>query len=78
VNVDSVLDVIEASRKIESDLEREGKKVRLFTQGNYVAFLNLYSAVAWVGHRLVTMNPDYEVIRYPKSVEVKYMHDDRG
>jgi len=78
VNVDSVLDVIKASRKIESDIEREGKKVRLFTQGNYVAFLNIYSAVAWVGHRLVTMNPDYEVIRYPKSVEVKYMHDDRG
>ena len=78
VKAESVFDVIEASRKIESDLEREGKTVRLYTQGNFVAFLNPYTAVAWVGHRLCTMNPDYEVIRYPKSVEVKYMHDDRG
>ena len=78
VNADSVFDVIEASRKIESDLEREGKTVRLYTQGNFVAFLNPYTAAAWIGHRLCTMNPDYEVIRYPKSVEVKYMHDDRG
>jgi hypothetical protein len=78
VKVDSVFDVIEASRKIESDIEREGKKVRLFTQGNYVAFLNIYSAVAWVGHRIATINPDYEVVRYPKSIEVRYMHADKG
>ena len=27
-------------------------------------------------HRIWTMNPDYEVIRYPKSIEVRYMHVD--
>ena len=75
VKVDSVLDMVKASRKIESDLEREGQKVRLYTQ-SFVAFLAFNTPVAWVAHRLGTMNPDYEVVRYPKSIEVRYMHED--
>lgn len=78
VRVDSILDVVEASRRIEADLEREGQKVRVYTKGSAIAWTNIYSAAYWVAHRLATLNPDYEVIRCPKSVEVRYMHDDRG
>ena len=78
VTVDSIFDVMTVSQRLEADLERAGFKVRVYTQGNFLAFANPYSAFAWVGHRLLTMNPDYEIVRNPKSVEVRYMHDDVG
>ena len=29
----------------------------------------------FMAHKLCTINPDYEVIRYPRSIEVRYMFD---
>lgn len=76
VKTDSLGDVFSASHQLEDDLERKGYRVRVYTQANMVACAYLPLGAAWLAHRLVTINPDFEVIRYPKSVEVKYMHDD--
>ena len=40
-----------------------------------LAAFNVWGAAVFVAHRLCTMNPDYEVIRYPRSIEVRYMLD---
>lgn len=80
VNVDALTDVIPASHRLEEELERKGYRVRVYTQGSAVAIIYPPLGAAWsvytLAHRLMTINPDYEVIRYPKSVEVRYMHDD--
>ena len=69
-------DVISASHRVEEQLERMGYSVRVYTQCSYLAALYPPIAIAWAAHRLATCNPDYEVIRYPQSVEVRYMRDD--
>jgi len=78
--VDSMSDVLSASRRLASELERAGCKVRVYTQGTICAALYPPLGAAWafytMAHRLITFDPDYEVVRYPKSVEVRYMRAD--
>ena len=76
IQVENVIEAIEVSHRLEDDLERKGQKVRVYTQGNVAALAYIPTALAWAAHRLITLNPDYEVVRYAKSVDVKYMHDD--
>lgn len=76
IEVENIIESFKASHQLEDDLERNEQKVRVYTQGDVVALVYIPTALAWATHRLVTLNPDYEVIRYPKSVEVHYMHDD--
>ena len=76
VTVDSLRDVITASQQLEDDIERKGCRVRVYTYGSILACVNLPLVAAWAFHRLATAKPDYEVVRYPKSVEVRYKHDD--
>ena len=76
VTVNNTFELLKASRQIEKDIERKGYKVRVYTEGRGLGVWN-GSVCAYIAmHRLCTINPDYEVIRYPKSVEVRYMHDD--
>lgn len=76
VTVEDLGELVKASSRIENDLERQGLKVRVYTEGS--AILGLYAPIllAQVAHRIVTNNPDYEIVRYPKSIEVRYMRDD--
>ena len=72
---ESMKDVVPASWRLEEELERMNYKVRVYTQGTFLAAFNVYGAAVFVAHRLCTINPDYEVIRYPRSIEVRYMFD---
>ena len=75
VLLESMKDVVPASWRLEEELERMNYKVRVYTQGTFLAACNVWGAAVFVAHRLCTMNPDYEVIRYPRSIEVRYMLD---
>ena len=75
VLLESMKDVVPASWRLEEELERMNYKVRVYTQGTFLAACNVWGAAVFVAHRLCTINPDYEVIRYPRSVEVRYMLD---
>ena len=72
---ENMKDVWPASWRFEEELERMGYKVRVYTQGTFLAACNVWGAAIVVAHRLYTINPDYEVIRYPRSIEVRYMFD---
>lgn len=72
---ESMKDVVPASWRFEEELERMNYKVRVYTQGTFLAAFNVWGAAVFVAHRLCTINPDYEVIRYPRSIEVRYMLD---
>lgn len=72
---ESMKDVVPASWRLEEELERMNYKVRVYTQGTFLAAFNVWGAAVFVAHRLCTINPDYEVIRYPRSIEVRYMFD---
>ena len=75
VRFKNIIDVLTASRQIEKELERMGYKVRVYTQGLQSMAFNPWGAQYLLLHRIVTLNPDYEVIRYPFSIEVRYMRD---
>ena len=75
VLLESMKDVVPASWRLEEELERMNYKVRVYTQGTFLAACNVWGAAVFVAHRLCTINPDYEVIRYPRSIEVRYMLD---
>ena len=76
VTVNNTFELLKASRQIEKDIERKGYKVRVYTEGRSLGVWN-GSVCAYIAmHRLCTINPDYEVVRYPKSVNVRYMHVD--
>ena len=75
VRFKNIKDVWIASRQIEKELERLDYKVRDYTQGLQLIALNPWGAGCLLSHRIATINPDYEVIRYPLSIEVRYMRD---
>lgn len=75
VRFKNIKDVWTASRQIEKELERMDYKVRVYTQGSQIMALNPWGAQYFLSHRIATLNPDYEVVRYPLSIEVRYMRD---
>lgn len=76
VKVDGIGELLTASRQLEKDLERKDFKVRVYTKGGELGAVYGPTLALLAVHRIWTMNPDYEVIRYPKSIEVRYMHVD--
>lgn len=50
--------------------------VRVYTKGVELGAVYGPTLALLAVHRIWTMNPDYEVIRYPRSIEVRYMHVD--
>ncbi|EOV1093877.1 hypothetical protein ACOLXF_003593 [Vibrio fluvialis] len=72
-------------KKIEDLIERQGLKCRVYTAGRSAtmvaalasgpaAIFGLASAASIAAHKLATLNPDYEIAKYPlaNKLEVNY------